>query len=273
MPYVQARDGTNLFYKDWGSGPPVVLIHGWPVNADMWEYQMPFLASQGLRTVAYDRRGFGRSDQPWSGYNYDTFADDLSSVLDHLGLEQVTLVGFSMGGGEIARFLSRHGPGRIAKAVLVSAVTPYLLKTPDNDTGAPVSVFNDMVEGLNKDRPSFLTDFGKKFFGVNLLSHAVSAETLQWQQNLALMASPKATIDCVRAFGETDFRRDMAAFTVPTVIIHGDKDQTVPIEASGQVAHRMIPGSRLEVYGGAPHGLFITEKDRLNADLLNFARS
>jgi pimeloyl-ACP methyl ester carboxylesterase len=273
MAFVETRDGTKLFVKDWGSGPPVVLIHGWPVNADMWEYQMPYLASQGLRTVAYDRRGFGRSDQPWSGYDYDTFADDLSSVLDHLSLEQVTLVGFSMGGGEIARFLSRHGKGRIAKAVLVSAVTPYLLKTPDNDTGAPVSVFNDMIEGLSKDRPAFLANFGKAFFGVNAGNDAVSSETLQWQHNLAMMASPKATIDCVRAFGETDFRRDMAAFTVPTLIIHGDKDQTVPIEASGRIAHRMIPNSRLEVYEGAPHGLFVTEKDRLNADLLRFIRT
>lgn len=273
MPFVETRDGTNLFYKDWGSGPPVVFIHGWPVNADMWEYQMPYLASQGLRTVAYDRRGFGRSDQPWSGYDYDTFADDLSSLLDHLGLQQVTLVGFSMGGGEIARHLSRHGTGRVAKAVLVAAVTPFLLKTPDNESGAPVSVFDGMVEGLNKDRPNFLAGFGKSFFGVSALSHAVSSETLQWQHNLAMMASPKATIDCVRAFSETDFRRDMEAFNVPTLIIHGDADQTVPIAASGEVTARMIPGARHEVYAGAPHGLFVTHKDRLNTDLLEFIRS
>jgi len=273
MPFVETRDGTNLFYKDWGSGPPLVFIHGWPVNADMWEYQMPYLASQGLRTVAYDRRGFGRSDQPWTGYDYDTFADDLASLLDHLGLQQVTLVGFSMGGGEIARYLTRHGTGRVAKAVLVAAVTPFLLKTPDNDGGAPVSVFDGMVAGLNKDRPNFLAGFGKSFFGVSALSHNVSSETLQWQHNLAMMASPKATIDCVRAFSETDFRRDMEAFTVPTLIIHGDADQTVPIAASGEVTARMIPGARREVYSGAPHGLFVTHKDRLNTDLLEFIRS
>jgi pimeloyl-ACP methyl ester carboxylesterase len=273
MPFIETQDGTNLFYKDWGSGPPVVFIHGWPVNADMWEYQMPFLASQGLRTVAYDRRGFGRSDQPWTGYDYDTFADDLSAVLDRLSLTEVTLVGFSMGGGEIARYLTRHGTGRVSKVALVAAVTPFLLKTPDNDAGAPLSVFDEMVQALNKDRPNFLAGFGKSFFGVSTLNHAVSSETLQWQHNLAMMASPKATIDCVRAFSETDFRRDMDAFTVPTLIIHGDADQTVPIAASGDVTARLIPGARYEVYPGAPHGLFVTHKDRLNTNLLNFIQS
>jgi len=272
MPFVQARDGTNIYYKDWGSGDPVILIHGWPVNADMWEHQAPALSEQGFRTIAYDRRGFGRSDQPWSGYDYDTFADDLATLIDGLGLSKVTLVGFSMGGGEVARYLSRHGPGKISKAVLVAAVTPFLLQTPDNPTGAPQAVFDGIVEGLKKDRPAFLAEFGKAFYGVGPLNHAVSSETLAWAQSLAMQASPKATLDCVRAFSATDFRGDMGAFTVPTLIIHGTKDQTVPIDASGRETAKRIASARLIEYDGAPHGLFVTEKDRLNADLLDFLR-
>lgn len=274
MPFIQARDGTNLFYTDWGSGPPVVMLHGWPLSSDMWEYQRPFLSNHGLRTIAYDRRGFGRSDQPWSGYDYDTFADDLAAVLEKLDLTGVTLVGFSMGGGEVARYLSRHGSQRIAKAVLLAAVTPFLLKTDDNPDGAGQEVFDEMVEGLNKDRPHFLAGFGKdKFMNAALTHQKASVEGLLWTQQIALMASPKATIDCVRAFSATDFRPDLASFTVPTLIIHGNHDKTVPLEISGQKAAQMIPGSRLIEYDGAPHGLFVTDKDRLNADLLDFIRS
>jgi pimeloyl-ACP methyl ester carboxylesterase len=272
MPMVEARDGTKLYVKDWGSGPPVVFIHGWPVNADMWEYQMPALAAQGLRCVAYDRRGFGRSDQPWGGYDYDTFADDLSAVMEALDLRGATLVGFSMGGGEVARFLSRHGAGRVSKAVLLAAVTPFLLKTPDNPDGADRSNFDQIVEGLQKDRPNFLNTFAKPFFGAGPLTFSISSEIMQWTLMLALQASPKATIDCVRAFSETDFRPDMPAFTVPTLIIHGTADQTVPIDGSARVAARMIPGARLVEYDGASHALFFTEKDRLNDDLLAFVR-
>jgi len=272
MPYVETRDGTQLYYKDWGAGRPVVFIHGWPLNADMWEYQMPVLGAQGLRCVAYDRRGFGRSDQPWGGYDYDTFADDLAALLDKLDLRDVVLVGFSMGGGEVARYLSRHGTARVAKVALVAAVTPFLLKTADNPDGADKGLFDDMVEGLNKDRPNFLADFGKTFFGAGLLNFSVSAEILQWALTLALQASPKATIDCVRAFSDTDFRADMGAFTVPTLIIHGDADKIVPIEISGRAAAKMIPGARLKEYAGAPHALFFTEKDRFNQDILEFAK-
>ncbi|GAV35267.1 aryl esterase [Roseomonas sp. TAS13] len=271
MSFIEARDGTPLFYKDWGAGKPVVLIHGWPVNADMWEYQAPFLAENGCRVIAYDRRGFGRSGQPWSGYDYDTMADDLAAILDALDLRDATLVGFSMGGGEVARYLSRHGgSGRVSKAVLVAAVTPFLLRTEDNPEGVDRSVFDDMVVNLQADRPAFLASFGKQFFGAGLLSFSISSELLQWTGNLALMASPKATLDCVRAFSETDFRADLPQIRVPVLVIHGDADNTVPIDAAGRHAAAMIPGARLVEYPGAPHGLFFTEKDRLNQDLLRF---
>jgi non-heme chloroperoxidase len=272
MPFIETADKTTLFYNDWGSGPPVVLIHGWPLDSDMWEYQSTFLASQGLRVVAYDRRGFGRSSQPWTGYDYDTLADDLKAVMDGLGLEGATLVGFSMGGGEVARYMSRHNGARVAKAVLVGAVTPYLMQAPDNPDGVPRSVFDGIIEGLQKDRPHFLAAFGKQFFGAGLLNFTVTAEILQWSLMMAMLGSPKATQDCVRALSETDFRQDMAAFRVPTLVIHGDGDATVPPDKSGRVAAKMIPGAELLEYSGAPHGLFFTEKDRLNQDLLAFIR-
>lgn len=271
MAFIEARDGTRLFYKDWGTGKPIVLIHGWPLNADMWEYQAPFLAAHGRRVIAYDRRGFGRSDQPWSDYRYDTFADDLASLLDGLDLRDVTLAGFSMGGGEVARYLSRHGAARVSHAVLIAAVTPYLLKAADNPNGADPSVFEQMIEGLRADRPHFLTAFGKQFFGAGMLNFSISGELLQWAGNLALQASPHATIECVKAFSHTDFRRDMAAFTVPTLIIHGDSDATVPADVSAKVAAHLVPSAQLKIYEGAPHALFFTEKDRLNADLLGFS--
>jgi len=249
-----------------------VLIHGWPLDADMWEYQAVPLANQGLRVIAYDRRGFGRSGQPWTGYDYDTLADDLASVMDTLDLRGATLVGFSMGGGEVARYPSRHGTGRVAKAALVAAVTPYLLKTADNPDGVDQSVFDQMIEGLQKDRPHFLANFGKQFYGAGLLNFTVTAEILQWSLMMALLGSPKATLDCVRAFSATDFRPDMAAFTVPTLVIHGGSDQTVPPEVSGRRAAKMIQGARYIEYDGAPHALTFSEKDRLNEDLLAFVR-
>ncbi|MBV9655090.1 MAG: alpha/beta hydrolase [Acetobacteraceae bacterium] len=271
MPFIDARDGTPIYYKDWGSGPPIVLIHGWPLNADMWEYQASYLASQGFRVVSYDRRGFGRSGQPWGGYHYDTFADDLRAVLDALDLRNATLAGFSMGGGEVARYLSRHGTDRVAKAALIAAVTPFLLKTPDHEDGVERGVFDDIVDALSEDRPHFLANFGKSFFGAGLLNFTVTTEILQWALTMALQASPKATIDCVRAFSETDFRPDMAAFRLPTLIIHGDADVTVPIDTTGRAAARMIPDAEYREYPGAPHALFFTHKNDLNADLMTFA--
>lgn len=273
MPFIDAKDGTKLYYKDWGTGRPVVLIHGWPLDADMWEYQMPALTEAGFRTVAYDRRGFGRSDQPWSGYDYDTFADDLKAVLDHLDLQDVALVGFSMGGGEIARYMSRHGGARVSAAVLVSAVTPMLVKTPDHPDGVDGSVFQGMIAGLKKDRPHFLANFSKTFFGVGVFSSPSSAELIEWTGNVAMLASPKATTACVTAFGTTDFRADMAHFRVPTLVIHGDADQTVPIDVSGEAAASAITGARLEIYDGAPHAVPFTHADRLNDDLIAFLTS
>ena len=271
MPFLDASDGTPLFYQDWGSGPPIVLIHGWPLNADMWEYQAVFLASQGFRVVAYDRRGFGRSGQPWQGYDYDTLADDLRALMNKLDLRDATLAGFSMGGGEVVRYLSRHGSDRVAKAVLISAVTPFLLKTPDHENGVDRGVFDDIIDGLSRDRPNFLAGFGKKFFGAGLLNFTVTTEILQWSWMMAMQGSPKATIDCVRAFSETDFRGDMAALKVPTLIIHGDADTTVPIDVAGREAARLVPHAAFHEYPGAPHGLFFTHKDDLNADLMAFA--
>jgi pimeloyl-ACP methyl ester carboxylesterase len=250
-----------------------VLIHGWPLNADMWEYQAGFLAHNGFRVIAYDRRGFGRSGKPWGGYDYDTLANDLQAILEKLDLHQAAIVGFSMGGGEVARYLGRHGAGRISHAALVSAVTPFLLQTQDNPDGVPQSVFDDFIAQLKADRPHFLTGFGKKFFGVGLVTSPVSSELLQWAANLALQASPHATIECVRAFSGTDFRRDMAAFSGKTLIVHGDGDETVPIKVAGAAAAKLVPGARFLTYPRAPHALVVTEKDRFNADLLKFLKS
>ncbi len=272
MPFFEAQDGTRLHYNDWGTGKPVVLIHGWPLDADMWEYQSVHLANHGNRVVTYDRRGFGRSAQPWSGYDYDTLADDLAALLEKLDLTGVTLVGFSMGGGEVARFVARHGTARIARVALVSAVTPYLLKGPTNEDGVDASVFDQMVEGLQKDRPGFLATFGKQFYGVGPLTFSISSDYLQWTANLAMLGSPKATIDCVRAFSETDFRADLKALTVPTLVIHGNADATVPLQASAEKVVQLVPHAELKVYPGAPHGLHYTDKDRLTADLLAFLK-
>lgn len=270
MSFIKTKDGVELFYKDWGTGRPVVLIHGWPLDSDQWEYQMPALAAAGFRTIAYDRRGFGRSSQPWNGYDYDTLSDDLKAVLDELDLQDVALVGFSMGGGEVARYMSRHGGARVSKAVLVSAVTPFLLKTQDHPNGADASLFEGMKAGLKQDRPKFLADFAKGFFNVGLLSSPASQELIQWTGNVAMLASPKATVDCVTAFGTTDFRPDMPHFRVPTLVIHGDKDQTVPFDISGKESAQQIADAKLVVYEGAPHAIPFTHAERLTQDLLAF---
>lgn len=270
MPRITTADGTTLFCHDWGSGRPVVLIHGWPLDADMWEYQVPDLLDAGYRVIAYDRRGFGRSDQPASGYDYDTLAEDLKAVLDGLDLREATLVGFSMGGGEVARYLSRHGAARVASACLIASVTPCLLAGPDNPDGVPAGVFAEMIEGLKADRPAFLASFSKSFFGAGLLNFQVSSELLAWTGQVAMLASPVATLACVKAFSETDFRPDMKAFTVPTMIIHGSADAIVPAEKSAEVAARLVPNALYRLYEDAPHGLFFTDRRRLNPDLLAF---
>jgi non-heme chloroperoxidase len=269
------RSGKSieLFYQDVGAGKPVVLIHGWPVSQAMWEYQTTALAEQACRVISYDRRGFGRSCKPWDGYDYDTLADDLNTLLEKLDLNDVTLVGFSMGGGEVARYMGRHGGKRVGKIVLVSAVTPYLLKTSDNPDGVEKKVFDDILENIHKDWPTFLQDFGKQFFGATALHHPVSQAVLDWNQSLALQASLRATIACAHAFAETDFRADLKKITVPTLIIHGGDDKTVPIDASGRRTAKMIASATFKIYDGAPHGLFITHKDQLNSDLLAFIGS
>ncbi|MCC0808468.1 alpha/beta hydrolase [Methylobacterium sp. W2] len=272
MAFITAPDGTSLYYKDWGSGRPVVFLHGWPLDADMWEYQMVPVAEAGFRTIAYDRRGFGRSDQPWQGYDYDTFADDLKAVLDELDLTDVTLVGFSMGGGEVVRYLSRHGSARISQAVLISSVTPMMLKTPDHPDGVDASVFEEIIDGLKMDRPSFLAKFNKGFFGAGVFSSPASSEMIAWAGQVAMLASPKATTACVRAFSETDFRPDMAKVTVPCLIIHGDADQTVPIDVTARMAAAAVPSAEFEIYDGAPHAIPLTHHERLATDLIDFLR-
>lgn len=260
----------KLFYEEMGTGQPVVFIHGWPTSHEMWEYQVTEIAAKGYRCIAYDRRGFGKSDKPWNGYDYDTLADDLKSVIDELELSNVILVGFSMGGGEVVRYLSRCGSDKISKVVLVSSVAPYLLKTDDNADGVPAEMFDQMAETIKNDRPAFLEEFGKTFFGVGLLRKSISQPMLNWAHILTLQGSQKATSECMRSFSETDFRDDMKSVTVPTLIIHGDNDKTVPVKPTGEQAAKMIPHARYIVYEGAPHGLFITHKEKLNADLLEF---
>ena len=270
MPYAQARDGTNLHVKDTGSGKPVVLIHGWPLTGDMFEYQTLALLEAGHRVITYDRRGFGQSGHPVGPYDYDTFADDLATVLDAGDVRGATLVGFSMGGGEIARYLTRHGPSRVEKAVLISSVVPYLLKDDSNKDGVDASVFQDIKANIRKDRFAFLQTFAKQFYGVGVVSSPVSSALLDWTFQLAVMAGPKATLDCVDAFSTTDFRPDLASFTMPTLIIHGTSDKTVPIDPSGRAAAEAISHANFIEYDGEPHGLFATAPDRLTADLLNF---
>ncbi len=270
MAYITTPDNTKLYVKDWGSGRPVILMHGWPLSADSWDDQAMAIADAGFRAIAYDRRGFGRSDQPWDGYNYDTLADDLAAVVEETGATDAAIVGFSMGGGEVARYMSRHGGKNVAQAVLVSSVVPYMLKTDDNPGGVDEATFAQMTEGMKQDRAHFFAGFFKDFYGVGLVSQPVSDEVLAWSQNVSMQASLKATLDCAKAFATTDFRPDLASFKVPTLIIHGTEDKTVPIDATGRAAARGIAQAKLIEYDGAPHGLFITHKERLTSDLLAF---
>ena len=271
MPYVKTRDGTDLYVKDWGEGRPVVLLHGWPLSSDSWDPQMKALADNGFRAIAYDRRGFGRSGQPWSGYDYDTLTDDLSDVLEAAGATQdVTLVGFSMGGGEVARYQSRYDGKGVISAALISSVVPYMLKTDDNPDGVPEETLQGIADGILKDRPNFFRSFFKDFFGVGYVTSPVSEATLDWAWRLAMQAGLKPTLKCAESFGHTDFRGDLPAFRVPTLVLHGTSDKTVPIDTSGRQAARGIQDAQLVEYDGAPHGLFATEGERLTRDLLTF---
>ncbi|HEX7821848.1 MAG TPA: alpha/beta hydrolase [Sphingobium sp.] len=268
--HIETAQGHSIHVKDMGQGKPVILIHGWPLTGDMWEYQTLALIEAGYRVITYDRRGFGQSGHPADGYNYDVFADDLAAVIDQLDVPKVSLVGFSMGGGEIARYLGRHGSAKVDRAVLVSSVVPYLLKDDSNPDGVDGSVFAEMQQQIREDRFAFLQSFAKAFYGVGLVSRPVSGALLDWTFALAIMASPKATVDCVTAFGHTDFRPDLKAFDIPTLVIHGTSDKTVPIDPSGRAAAAGIAGAQFIEYDGEPHGLFATAPDRLNADILSF---
>jgi len=275
MSYIEtgkylAGKAVKIHYNDYGKGKPVILIHGWPLSSEMWEYQIPSLVKSGQRVVAYDRRGFGKSSQPWDGYNYDTLTDDLKALIDQLGLKDVTLVGFSMGGGEVVRYFSRHRGKGVTKAVLISSVTPYMLKTDSNLEGVPMEIFEGMTEKMKQDRIGFLDDFGKTFFGVTHLHKPVSAPLLEYYRSLCAAASPRATLECAKAFATTDFREEMRLVNVPTLIIHGDADKTVPIEPTGKQSAKDIFQNTFLVYKGAAHGLFYTEREKLNKDLLDF---
>lgn len=275
MKYITTKDTSTgeeveISYKDYGHGRPVVLIHGWPLSKEMWEYQLDDLINAGLRVIKYDRRGFGKSSKPWDSYDYDTLTDDLNAIMEQLELRDAVLVGFSMGGGEAVRYLSRYGKERVSKLVLISAVTPYLGKSSDNPEGVDESVFAGMMKQMKEDRIDFLDAFGKLFFGVNLLNHPVSTPLLEYYRMLASVASPRATQECARAFAQTDFRSDVQSINLPTLIIHGDADKTVPIESSGDRTAKMIPNAQYKIYDGAPHGLFYTHRQRLNQDLIEF---
>lgn len=272
MPYVVTADETELYVKIWGPemGRPVVLAHGWPLNADSFDDLALGLAKAGFRVIAYDRRGFGRSDQPWDGYDYDSFADDLAAVIEQCDAEDVALVGFSMGGGEVARYLSKHGADNVTHAVLIASIVPFMLKTADNPQGVEQAVFDDMTAGMVEDRAAFMQTFAKSFYGVGFLTSPVSDAALDAFFQSAMMAGLHPTLAAAKAFSSTDFRPDCSAFTVPTLILHGTSDQTVPIDGSAREAIKHIQHARLIEYDGAPHGLLVTNKDEVLADVIAF---
>lgn len=275
MPFALTTDAnrTEIYYEDVGKGKPVVLIHGWPLSHRMWEAQVTGLVEAGYRCVAYDRRGFGRSGQPNAGYDYDTFASDLNDLMNHHDLSDVTLAGFSMGGGEVARYIGRYGTDRVSKAMLLGAVTPYLLKTPDNPGGVDKSVFDGLIDGVKKNRTAFLANFFPNFYNYDGSSKDENPDLIPFSKWIAWKASPIGTRECITAFGTTDFRGDLEKFTIPTMVVHGDSDRIVPFEVSGKLAHEAIAGSRLEIIKGAPHGFAATHAEQLTGLMLDFLRS
>jgi non-heme chloroperoxidase len=273
MSWFTTPDGTQLFYKDWGRGRPVVFSHGWPLSADAWEDQMVFLAERGYRAIAHDRRGHGRSGQPWQGNDMNTYADDLAALVDALDLHEAVFVGHSTGGGEVARYLGRHGGKRAAKAVLVGAVPPIMLKTPANPDGLPLDVFDGIRAGVQADRAQFFRDLSGPFYGANRAGAKVSQGLRDTFWLIGMQGSLKAELDCIKQFSETDFTEDLKKIEVPTLFIHGDDDQIVPIANSAHKAVKLVRNATLKVYPGAPHGLAATHKHQLNQDLLRFIQS
>ncbi|WP_017600769.1 alpha/beta fold hydrolase [Nocardiopsis lucentensis] len=272
---MTTRDNVDIHYKDWGDGRPVVFIHGWPLNADAWDDQMKWVADNGFRGVAHDRRGHGRSDQPWHGYDFDTFADDLNDLMNHLDLRDATLVAHSMGGGELARYIGRHGTGRVRQAVLLSAVPPIMAKSPDNPEGVPDAVLTGIKEGIVKERSQFWKDTAEGFFGGNRPGNKVTQGNRDAFWFMAMHQSIQAGVACVDAFGYTDFTDDLRRFDVPTLVVHGDDDQVVPIDATGRKTAQIVPDATLKVYEGASHGIALVpgDKERFNRDLLEFLKN
>ena len=274
MAFFETRDGTNIRYKELGEGRPIILIHGWPLSSDSWDPVMMALADKGMRAIAYDRRGFGRSDHAKTGYDYDTFSDDLADLIQHLGLtDNIGLAGFSMGGGEIARYMSRHGGKGVSAGALVSSVVPYMPKTDDNPDGVPQSTLDKMTDGMKNDYRHFFTGFFQDFYGDGWITDKVADEEKHWAWTTTMMSAKWATMKSAEAFATTDFRPDLPSFTVPTLVVHGTQDKTVPIDATGRAVAEAVPSAKLIEYDGEPHAVFATQTERLAGDLVEFFAS